>query len=67
VIEAVVERMDVKQQVLRETESHVRAGCVLATNTSSLSVTEMQGRSSGPPTSPACTSSTPCTACRWWR
>jgi 3-hydroxyacyl-CoA dehydrogenase / enoyl-CoA hydratase / 3-hydroxybutyryl-CoA epimerase len=42
VIEAVVERMDVKQQVLRETESHVREGCVLATNTSSLSVTEMQ-------------------------
>jgi 3-hydroxyacyl-CoA dehydrogenase / enoyl-CoA hydratase / 3-hydroxybutyryl-CoA epimerase len=43
VIEAVVERMEVKKQVLRETESHVRHGCVLATNTSSLSVTEMQG------------------------
>jgi 3-hydroxyacyl-CoA dehydrogenase / enoyl-CoA hydratase / 3-hydroxybutyryl-CoA epimerase len=43
VIEAVVERMDVKKQVLRETESHVRSGCVLATNTSSLSITEMQG------------------------
>jgi 3-hydroxyacyl-CoA dehydrogenase / enoyl-CoA hydratase / 3-hydroxybutyryl-CoA epimerase len=42
VIEAVVERMDVKQQVLREAESNVRPGCVLATNTSSLSVTEMQ-------------------------
>jgi len=42
VIEAVVERMDVKQQVLRETESHVDDGCVLTTNTSSLSVTEMQ-------------------------
>ncbi|HSJ24188.1 MAG TPA: 3-hydroxyacyl-CoA dehydrogenase NAD-binding domain-containing protein [Longimicrobiales bacterium] len=42
VIEAVVERMDVKQQVLRETESNVRSGCVLTTNTSSLSVTEMQ-------------------------
>ena len=42
VIEAVVERMDVKQQVLRETESHVRAECVLTTNTSSLSVTAMQ-------------------------
>ena len=43
VIEAVVERMDVKQQVLRETETHVRDDCVLTTNTSSLSVTEMQG------------------------
>jgi 3-hydroxyacyl-CoA dehydrogenase / enoyl-CoA hydratase / 3-hydroxybutyryl-CoA epimerase len=42
VIEAVVERLDVKQQVLREAESNVRPGCVLATNTSSLSVTEMQ-------------------------
>ena len=42
VIEAVVERMDVKQQVLRETETHVRDGCVITTNTSSLSVTEMQ-------------------------
>jgi 3-hydroxyacyl-CoA dehydrogenase / enoyl-CoA hydratase / 3-hydroxybutyryl-CoA epimerase len=42
VIEAVVERMDVKQQVLRETETHVRPGCVLTTNTSSLSVSEMQ-------------------------
>ncbi|HSJ10607.1 MAG TPA: 3-hydroxyacyl-CoA dehydrogenase NAD-binding domain-containing protein [Longimicrobiales bacterium] len=42
VIEAVVERMDVKQQVLRETETHVRDGCVITTNTSSLSVTERQ-------------------------
>jgi 3-hydroxyacyl-CoA dehydrogenase / enoyl-CoA hydratase / 3-hydroxybutyryl-CoA epimerase len=42
VIEAVVERMDVKKQVLREAESNVREGCVLTTNTSSLSVSEMQ-------------------------
>jgi 3-hydroxyacyl-CoA dehydrogenase / enoyl-CoA hydratase / 3-hydroxybutyryl-CoA epimerase len=42
VIEAVVERMDVKQQVMREAESNVRPGCVLATNTSSLSVSELQ-------------------------
>ncbi|HEX6133245.1 MAG TPA: 3-hydroxyacyl-CoA dehydrogenase NAD-binding domain-containing protein [Longimicrobiales bacterium] len=42
VIEAVVERMDVKQQVLRETESNARDDCVLTTNTSSLSVTAMQ-------------------------
>ncbi|MBR9990432.1 MAG: enoyl-CoA hydratase/isomerase family protein, partial [Gemmatimonadetes bacterium] len=42
VIEAVVERMDVKQQVLRETETHVRADSVLTTNTSSLSVNTMQ-------------------------
>jgi 3-hydroxyacyl-CoA dehydrogenase/enoyl-CoA hydratase/3-hydroxybutyryl-CoA epimerase len=42
VIEAVVERMDVKKQVLADVESRTREGCVLATNTSSLSVTEMQ-------------------------
>lgn len=41
VVEAVVERMDVKQQVLRETERHVSKTCVIATNTSSLSVDEM--------------------------
>jgi 3-hydroxyacyl-CoA dehydrogenase/enoyl-CoA hydratase/3-hydroxybutyryl-CoA epimerase len=41
VVEAVVERMDVKRAVLRETESKVRPDCVLATNTSSLSVDEM--------------------------
>lgn len=43
VIEAVVERMDVKKQVLRETETQLPDDAVLATNTSALSVTEMQG------------------------
>src|SRR5688572_30413074 len=42
VIEAVVEKMDVKQAVLREVESHVNHASVLSTNTSSLSVSEMQ-------------------------
>ncbi|MGH7470282.1 MAG: 3-hydroxyacyl-CoA dehydrogenase NAD-binding domain-containing protein [Longimicrobiales bacterium] len=42
VIEAVVEKMDVKKAVLRETEQAVGPGCVITTNTSSLSVTEMQ-------------------------
>jgi 3-hydroxyacyl-CoA dehydrogenase/enoyl-CoA hydratase/carnithine racemase len=41
VIEAVFEEMAVKQQVLAEVEAVVRPDCVLATNTSSLSVTEM--------------------------
>jgi 3-hydroxyacyl-CoA dehydrogenase/enoyl-CoA hydratase/3-hydroxybutyryl-CoA epimerase len=40
-IEAVVERMAVKQQVFRELEEAVGPEAVLATNTSSLSVTEM--------------------------
>jgi 3-hydroxyacyl-CoA dehydrogenase/enoyl-CoA hydratase/carnithine racemase len=41
VIEAVFEDMAVKQKVLAEVEAVVRPDCVLATNTSSLSVTEM--------------------------
>ncbi len=41
VIEAVFEEMAVKQQVLAEVEAVVSTECVLATNTSSLSVTEM--------------------------
>ena len=38
VIEAVVEDLAVKQQVLREAAEHARPGALLATNTSSLSV-----------------------------
>lgn len=41
VVEAVVERMEVKKAVLAETEARVRPDTVLATNTSSLSVDEM--------------------------
>jgi 3-hydroxyacyl-CoA dehydrogenase/enoyl-CoA hydratase/carnithine racemase len=41
VLEAVFEEMKVKQQVLAELEAVVAPDCVLATNTSSLSITEM--------------------------
>jgi 3-hydroxyacyl-CoA dehydrogenase/enoyl-CoA hydratase/carnithine racemase len=41
VIEAVFEEMAVKQRVFAEVEAVVRPDCVLATNTSSLPVTEM--------------------------
>jgi 3-hydroxyacyl-CoA dehydrogenase/enoyl-CoA hydratase/carnithine racemase len=41
VIEAVFEEMPVKKKVFAEVEAVVRPDCVLATNTSSLSVTEM--------------------------
>ncbi len=41
VIEAVVERLDVKRQVLSEVEAKVLDSCVVATNTSSLSVNQM--------------------------
>ncbi|MEJ2186992.1 MAG: 3-hydroxyacyl-CoA dehydrogenase NAD-binding domain-containing protein, partial [Gemmatimonadota bacterium] len=41
-VEAVVERMDVKKQVLRETEDQLDGRAVMASNTSALSITEMQ-------------------------
>ncbi len=41
VLEAVFEELDVKKQVFGELESIVSPECILATNTSSLSVTEM--------------------------
>jgi 3-hydroxyacyl-CoA dehydrogenase/enoyl-CoA hydratase/carnithine racemase len=41
VLEAVFEELEVKQQVFAELREHARPDCVLATNTSSLSVAEM--------------------------
>ena len=42
VVEAVVENMSVKQKVFQELEEHIKDDCIVATNTSSLSVTTMQ-------------------------
>lgn len=41
VVEAVVENMDVKKKVFAELETKVRPDCLITSNTSSLSVTEM--------------------------
>ncbi|WP_409470892.1 3-hydroxyacyl-CoA dehydrogenase NAD-binding domain-containing protein [Streptomyces sp. HC307] len=43
VVEAVLERLDVKQELLRALEDVVAEDCLLATNTSSLSVTAIGG------------------------
>ncbi|MGW0420208.1 3-hydroxyacyl-CoA dehydrogenase [Streptomyces sp. NPDC003015] len=43
VVEAVLERLDVKQQLFRDLEDIVGEDCLLATNTSSLSVTAIAG------------------------
>jgi 3-hydroxybutyryl-CoA dehydrogenase len=43
VVEAVLERLDVKQELFRELEDIVDDDCLLATNTSSLSVTAVAG------------------------
>ncbi len=41
VIEAVVENMNIKKSVITEMAKHTKDACIIATNTSSLSVTEM--------------------------
>ncbi|AZM61190.1 3-hydroxyacyl-CoA dehydrogenase [Streptomyces sp. WAC 01438] len=43
VVEAILERLDVKQELFRALEDVVPDGCLLATNTSSLSVTAIGG------------------------
>ena len=43
VIEAVVEDMEIKKKVLNELKEHCSESCIIATNTSSLSVHEMGG------------------------
>jgi 3-hydroxyacyl-CoA dehydrogenase/enoyl-CoA hydratase/carnithine racemase len=48
VIEAVFEELSIKQQVFGELEQYVSPECVLATNTSSLSITEMAAKLSHP-------------------
>ncbi|MCL4153901.1 UNVERIFIED_CONTAM: hypothetical protein GTU68_054922 [Idotea baltica] len=41
VIEAIIENIDIKLKVLREIESYVSVDCILASNTSSLSITSL--------------------------
>ncbi len=41
VVEAIVENMDIKKKIFAELATHVHPDCVVASNTSSLSVTEM--------------------------
>lgn len=48
VIEAIVEDMAIKKAVLRELEAEIPNDCIVATNTSTLSVTEMQSVLSHP-------------------
>ncbi len=48
VIEAAPENLELKQKLLCETEKLVRGGCIFATNTSSLSITEIAKVSSRP-------------------
>ncbi len=48
VIEAVLENMDLKKKIIKDIETHCKEDVIIATNTSSLSVTEMAKHSSRP-------------------
>lgn len=48
VVEAVVENMDIKKKVLVDTEKAISPNCVFASNTSSLSITELQSVAARP-------------------
>ena len=48
VIEAVLEKMDLKKQIIQELEQHTREDVIFASNTSSLSITEMAKASRKP-------------------
>ena len=48
VIEAAPEKLGLKQNLLRETEALVRSNCIFATNTSSLSISEIAKSSARP-------------------
>ncbi len=48
VIEAAPENLELKQKLLRETEQVVSAGCIFATNTSSLSISQIAKTSARP-------------------
>lgn len=48
IIEAVIEDLEVKKAIFQELELYVTEGCILATNTSSLSITALAGACQNP-------------------
>ena len=65
VIEAVVENLHIKRQVLAEFEALAKPGAIFATNTSTIPITQIAARGEAVRrTSSGCTSSIPSTACR---
>ena len=57
-VEAVPEHLDLKQEIFAKVDGIVAPDAILATNTSSLSVTEISVATPTPSASSACTSST---------
>lgn len=48
IIEAIVEKIEIKQQLFREIEMIVAKECILASNTSSISITSIAGKCTNP-------------------
>ena len=55
IIEAIVERLDVKQKLFADLETKIKPGAIMATNTSSLKLEDIAAadEGSGPPDRPA--------------
>jgi 3-hydroxybutyryl-CoA dehydrogenase len=63
VIEAVTENEELKTRIFGQLASNLGPDTILASNTSTISVTRMASATPTPPASSECTSSTPSTAC----
>jgi 3-hydroxybutyryl-CoA dehydrogenase len=60
VIEAATENLQLKQRILQQVAANVGSDCLIATNTSSLSVTQLAASIEHPERFIGCTSSTRC-------
>jgi 3-hydroxyacyl-CoA dehydrogenase len=60
VIEAATENLGLKLKILKELEAVIGADTIIASNTSSISITQLAAATGAPASSSACTSSTRC-------
>jgi 3-hydroxybutyryl-CoA dehydrogenase len=67
IIEAASENYDLKTKIFKQVDALVSAESIVASNTSSVSITKLASSMSHPERFVGCISSTPCLSCRWWR
>jgi 3-hydroxybutyryl-CoA dehydrogenase len=60
VIEAATENYELKVKILKQLDALLAQDVIVATNTSSISITQLAAATSVPTSSSACISSTPC-------
>jgi 3-hydroxybutyryl-CoA dehydrogenase len=66
-IEAIPERMDLKIATLQSLEAYLSDDAIVASNTSSLSISKIQKELRRHRTCSVCISSIPCISTNWWR